>query len=49
MEKLQIEGQLFVKPTKKKPIWVCIIGLTIDFHRCKEAMCDNCAQKNAKL
>jgi hypothetical protein len=38
------EGQLFVKPSKKHPVWVCI-GLTVHLHRCVEAMCDNCAQQ----
>jgi hypothetical protein len=39
-----VEGQLFVKPTKTHPVWVCV-GLTIDMHRCHEAMCDNCARR----
>ena len=39
-----VEGQLFVKPSKEHPVWVCI-GLTVDLRRCVEAMCDNCAQQ----
>ena len=39
-----VEGQLFVKPSKEHPVWVCI-GLKVDLRRCVEAMCDNCAQQ----
>jgi len=36
-----VEGELFVKPSKKHPVWVCI-GLTVNLRRCVEAMCVNC-------
>jgi hypothetical protein len=39
-----VEGQLFVKPSKKYPVWVSI-GLRVNLrNRCVEAMCENCAQ-----
>jgi hypothetical protein len=39
-----VEGQLFVKPSKKNPVWVCV-GLTYDMDKCKESLCNECAKK----